>query len=61
VIGVMPEEFRFQHNPELILPQRFEHNQLFLGPFNHQGIARLKPGVTVAQATRIRLTCWESG
>jgi hypothetical protein len=24
VIGVMPEEFRFQRDPELILPQRFE-------------------------------------
>jgi putative ABC transport system permease protein len=50
VIGVMPEEFRFQHDPELILPQRFERNQLFLGRFNYQGIARLKPGVTMAQA-----------
>ena len=46
----MPEEFRFQHDPELILPQRFERNQLFLGRFNYQGIARLKPGVTMAQA-----------
>ena len=50
VIGVMPEEFRFQHDPELILPQQFERNKQFLGPFLGQGIARLKPGVTMVQA-----------
>jgi len=50
VIGVMPEEFRFQRDPELILPQRFERNQQFLGPFGSLAIARLKPGVTVDQA-----------
>ncbi|MGH9648303.1 MAG: FtsX-like permease family protein, partial [Bryobacteraceae bacterium] len=42
--------FRFQHDPELILPQQFERNKQFLGPFVGQGIARLKPGVTMAQA-----------
>jgi hypothetical protein len=30
VIGVMPEEFRFQRDPELILPQRFERETLSL-------------------------------
>ncbi|HTA46228.1 MAG TPA: ABC transporter permease [Bryobacteraceae bacterium] len=50
VIGVMPEEFRFQRDPELILPERFDRNNQFLGPFGEQGIARLKPGVTMAQA-----------
>ena len=50
VIGVMPEGFRFQGDPELILPQRFDRSQTFLGGFGFQGIARLKPGVTVAQA-----------
>jgi predicted permease len=50
VIGVMPEEFRFQRDPELILPQRFERNSQFLGGFGYQGIARLKPGVTIDQA-----------
>jgi hypothetical protein len=50
VIGVMPEDFRFQGDPELILPLRLERNTLFLGLFNHQGIARLKPGVTLEQA-----------
>ena len=50
VIGVMPEGFRFQRDPELILPQRFNRNETFLGGFGFQGIARLKPGVTMAQA-----------
>jgi hypothetical protein len=50
VIGMMPQDFRFQRDPELILPQRFERNPQFLGPFGYQGIARLKPGVTIEQA-----------
>ena len=50
VIGVMPEEFRFQRDPELILPYRFDRNMQSLGPFGSQGIARLKPGVTIEQA-----------
>jgi putative ABC transport system permease protein len=65
VIGVMPEDFRFQRDPELILPVRFERNKLFLGEFGYQGIARLKPGVTMVQANAdvarmlgIWLTAW---
>jgi putative ABC transport system permease protein len=50
VIGVMPEDFRFQRDPELILPLRLERNAAYLGPFSYQGIARLKPGVTLEQA-----------
>ena len=50
VIGVMPEEFRFQRDPELILPQRFERPRVSLGDLSYQGIARLKPGVTITQA-----------
>jgi putative ABC transport system permease protein len=50
VIGVMPKKFRFQGDPELILPQRLERNKLFLGEFRYSGIARLKSGVTMEQA-----------
>jgi putative ABC transport system permease protein len=50
VIGVMPEEFRFQGDPELILPLRFKRNTLALGLFSYQGMARLTPGVTLEQA-----------
>ena len=53
VIGVMPQKFQFlTANPEVILPQRFGGN---LAPTNanyfYFGIARLKPGVTLAQAS----------
>jgi putative ABC transport system permease protein len=50
VIGVMPEDFRFQRDPELILPFRFERDKQFLGGFGYQGIARLKPDVTIEHA-----------
>jgi putative ABC transport system permease protein len=51
VIGVMPQEFTFLiPNAELILPHQFDRNKLFLGNFSFQGIARLKPGVTLEQA-----------
>jgi predicted permease len=50
VIGVMPEAFRFPRDPVLILPARFDRSTVNLGTFAYQGIARLKPGVTMAQA-----------
>jgi predicted permease len=51
VIGVMPESFRFlTENPSLILPLRFDRNKVYLGNFSYDGIARLKPGVTIEQA-----------
>jgi predicted permease len=51
VIGVMPRNFRFLNSDaELILPLRFDRNKIFLGNFSYQGIARLKPGVTLQQA-----------
>ena len=50
VIGVMPEKFRFQNDPDLVVPEKFERNKLFLGNFSYGGIARLKSGVTMAQA-----------
>ena len=51
IIGIMPESFQFRNlKIELILPQRFERDKLFLGNFSYQGIARLKAGVTLEQA-----------
>lgn len=53
VIGVMPESFQFSRNsrePELILPLQFERSRVNLGTFANQGIARLKPGVTMEAA-----------
>ena len=37
VIGVMPEDFRFRGDPELIVPLRLERNTLSLGPFSYPG------------------------
>ncbi|HEV8412765.1 MAG TPA: ABC transporter permease [Bryobacteraceae bacterium] len=51
VIGVMPKSFRFLGvAPDVILPLRFERSRLSPDDFSFQGIARLKPGVTLAQA-----------
>src|SRR5215471_6740904 len=51
IIGVLPAGFRFSNaDPELLLPVRLNPAELFVGQFNYQGIARLKPGVTIAQA-----------
>src|SRR5215469_2390108 len=51
IIGVMPRNFRFLNSrAELILPQQFDQTKIFLGNFSYQGIARLKPGVTIQQA-----------
>ncbi|MGH9937132.1 MAG: ABC transporter permease, partial [Blastocatellia bacterium] len=52
IIGVLPESFRFldQTNLALILPLKFNREKTFLGEFRYEGIARLKPGVTLQQA-----------
>ncbi len=49
IIGVMPQNFRFLNSKaDLILPEQFDRSKVFLGNFSYQGIARLKPGVTLA-------------
>jgi predicted permease len=51
IIGAMPKDFRFPGvNSDVLLPQRFDRSKVFLGNFSYQGIARLKPGVTLRQA-----------
>jgi len=51
VIGVMPAAFRFQQDPDLILPEQIDRSATFLGPlFGSQMIARLRPGVALEQA-----------
>jgi predicted permease len=51
VIGVLPEQFRFlDQKPSLLLPMRKDRNKTFLGNFSFQALARLKPGVALAQA-----------
>jgi MacB-like periplasmic core domain len=52
VIGVMPENFRFlDQNPALLLPLQLDRNKAILGQFGYGGIARLKPGVSIEQAS----------
>jgi predicted permease len=52
VIGVMPREFRFLDGdqPALFLPIQFDRNKTKLGQFSYDGIARLRPGVTLQAA-----------
>ncbi len=49
IIGVMPAEFRFGGEHDLILPLRIDRGRLIPG-FRLLGVARLKPGVTLPQA-----------
>ncbi len=51
VIGVLPEKFQFlDRKPMMFLPMQLDRSKTFLGNFSYHGIARLKPGVTLAQA-----------
>jgi putative ABC transport system permease protein len=52
IIGVLPDSFRFlDRKVSLVLPYRFDRSKVFLGQFSYSGIARLKPGATIDQAT----------
>jgi predicted permease len=52
VIGVLPASFQFMDRKvSMVLPLRFDRAEVHLGNFSYQGVARLKPGVTLAQAT----------
>lgn len=51
VVGVLPEDFRFlRADPQIIHPQKIDRATIHAAGFNYQGIARLKPGVTIEQA-----------
>ena len=51
IIGVMPPTFQFLNNaPQIILPLQLDRTKARSDAFNYQGIARLKPKVTLAQA-----------
>ena len=52
IIGVLPRDFRFMHyRPALVLPLRFDRGRVFVGNFSYFGLARLKPGATLASAS----------
>ncbi|HKF51407.1 MAG TPA: ABC transporter permease [Candidatus Acidoferrales bacterium] len=52
IIGVLPRSFRFldQPDPALVLPDQLDRTKTFLGRYSYYALARLKPGVTLAQA-----------
>ncbi len=52
IIGVLPRTFHFldYDDPALVLPFKLDRNKIKLGNFSYESLARLKPGVTIAQA-----------
>ena len=51
IIGVMPKGFRVADaSADLLMPMQFDRSRLLLPTFDYLGIARLKPGVTLAEA-----------
>jgi len=53
IIGVLSKDFHFLdwEDMPMILPLRFSRTKAFLGNFSYEAVARLKPGVTLAQAS----------
>ena len=61
VIGVMPASFHLLggfsgpgasgEDPALLVPFQFDRRKVFLGNFSYSAIARLRPGVTIEQAS----------
>jgi len=53
IIGVLPADFRFldYNDADLFVPMQWDRSKTKLGNFSDHGIARLKPGVTMAQAS----------
>jgi putative ABC transport system permease protein len=53
IVGVMPERFRFPSaNTELWLPLALDPSNPFPGGFGYNAVARLRPGVSIADAQR---------
>ena len=52
IIGVLPQGFHFLDRPDpaIVLPLGFDRAKTHLGNFSFDGVARLKPGVTLEQA-----------
>jgi predicted permease len=52
IVGVLPKEFHLgRQSVAMLIPFQFDRGKLRLGNFSFGAIGRLKPGVTVAQAT----------
>jgi predicted permease len=52
IVGVMPKAFRVaDQDADLVMPARFDRRKQILAGFGYQSVARLKPGVTIADAS----------
>jgi predicted permease len=53
IIGVLPNGFHFldREDSALIVPFQWDRSKLKLGNFSYEALARLKPGVSMAQAS----------
>jgi predicted permease len=53
IIGVLPQGFQFLDDQDIaiIAPFKWDRSKLKLGNFSYRALARLKPGVTMAQAS----------
>jgi predicted permease len=53
IIGVLPRGFHFLNfdDAALVLPMQLDRGETKLGNFNYEGLARLKPGTTMEQAS----------
>ena len=52
IIGILPQGFDFLgYAADLFVPMQINRSKTTLGDFSYEGIARLKPGVTIQQAS----------
>ena len=53
IIGVLPKNFELMNydDVQMVIPFQFDRAKRVLGNFSYQGVARLRPGVTIAQAS----------
>ncbi len=52
VVGILPRSFHFldYRDPAVFIPFQFDRSKMKLGNYSYNGLARLKPGVTLDQA-----------
>ena len=53
IIGVLPRGFHFLdwEDPAVVLPMQWDRSKTTLGNFSYDGVARMKPGVSMEQAS----------
>jgi len=53
IVGVLPRNFHFldYNDAALVIPMQWDRSKIKLGNFSYRAIARLKPGVTMQQAS----------